>query len=232
MTRPLKKAGSSFRSWLTGAYLELDSALGDFARETAADPCWPRSNNEHVLRAHLRAHDACDRVHGLFEKAYALYVSSGFRPVSNQTDDQALRARMRTVLQRPDHLDRQLSYASKRNEIGSLLPDETDLSGPRSIQEIAAEWCRPGSRRPGSVYFIQSGSTGPVKIGFATDPGSRMRSLQTGHPEKLRVLAVVQEATQMDEKDLHSRFAHLRIQGEWFQPGSDLLAYIEEVGGA
>ena len=31
------------------------------------------------------------------------------------------------------------------------------------------------------------------------------------------------------EKLLHERFGHLRMSGEWFQPGNDLLAYLEEL---
>jgi hypothetical protein len=139
---------------------------------------------------------------------------------------------MRTVLMRPDHSDRLRNYASKGSEVRALLPDSTDLSGSRSLREIADDWSRPGSVRPGSVYFIQSGNSGPVKIGFAADPESRMRGLQTGHPEKLRILAVLRNVSQRMEKNLHSRFGHLRMHGEWFRPESDLMTYIGELKAA
>jgi hypothetical protein len=35
----------------------------------------------------------------------------------------------------------------------------------------------------------------------------------------------------MDEQELHQRFAHLRIRGEWFRPASDLMAFINSLKG-
>ena len=79
------------------------------------------------------------------------------------------------------------------------------------------------------VYFIRSGTCGPVKIGTALDVESRRRTLQTGNPERLTVIRTEPgDATR--ERELHERFASCRIAGEWFAPTADLLAYIS--GGA
>lgn len=221
-----------FKRWLVTTYAKQDNALGDLARETEGDRCWPRTNNRTVLRAHLEAHDSCSRVQELFEQAYELYEASGLHPTSGRTDEEELRARMRLVLKRPAHFDRQQGYTSAASEIRALLPGDTDLSVPRSVREIAMEWAYPRTGRTGSVYFIQSGSDGPVKIGFAGDPGARLKTLQTGHPEVLVIRAVLPDRIQADEKDLHERFRHLWIQGEWFRPGPDLMAYIKKAGQA
>ena len=65
------------------------------------------------------------------------------------------------------------------------------------------------------VYFISPGD-GLVKIGFTTSLSSRLRSLRTAHPKELSILLVF-PGTQEDERDLHLRFANLRVGGEWFK---------------
>ncbi len=43
-----------------------------------------------------------------------------------------------------------------------------------------------------SVYFIRAGDNGPVKIGTAEDVAGRLRELQCGNHEDLRLLRVVE----------------------------------------
>ena len=77
------------------------------------------------------------------------------------------------------------------------------------------------------VYFIGSPSqpSSPIKIGFTTDLKKRLKSLQTGSPNKLEVLAVV-EAGGAQERAYHEQFAAHRLNGEWFDPHPDILAEI------
>ena len=74
------------------------------------------------------------------------------------------------------------------------------------------------------IYFIQMGADGPVKIGHSTAPARRLSSLQTGCPVQLRLLSVT-DGDEAAERATHERFAGLRIRGEWFSPGDDLLGY-------
>lgn len=78
------------------------------------------------------------------------------------------------------------------------------------------------------VYFVQQGDSGAIKIGCSKDPTKRLATLQCGHSEHLRMLTCA-PGTQQQERALHDRFAHLRVSGEWFRPGDDLLAYIRLV---
>jgi len=78
------------------------------------------------------------------------------------------------------------------------------------------------------VYFVQQGDNGAIKIGCSKDPSKRLAALQTGHSETLRLLTCA-PGTQQQERALHDRFAHLRVSGEWFRPGDDLLSYIRLV---
>ena len=66
------------------------------------------------------------------------------------------------------------------------------------------------------IYVIQAGGEdGPVKIGLTYDPEKRLAELQTGNPEILTLLRVL-EGDAAREAEIHSMFSHLKIRGEWF----------------
>lgn len=75
------------------------------------------------------------------------------------------------------------------------------------------------------VYFIQQGTSGPIKIGHSNDPAVRMAALQTAHSERLRLL-FFESGGRQEEAATHERFASCRIGGEWFEPTHELLTYI------
>jgi hypothetical protein len=78
----------------------------------------------------------------------------------------------------------------------------------------------------GSVYFVQAGEGGPIKIGWTGgDPKARMRDLQTGNPYPLSMLGHV-PGSGADEAELHDRFRHLRMVGEWFKPAPEIVAFL------
>lgn len=78
-----------------------------------------------------------------------------------------------------------------------------------------------------TVYFVQAGKEGPIKIGVARDVQQRIGSLQTANHEKLSLIATVDGGRDTEEK-LHRHFAGHRLQGEWFKPAADLLKFIAE----
>lgn len=80
---------------------------------------------------------------------------------------------------------------------------------------------------PGHIYFIQGTDGGLVKIGWATSPAVRMAHMQAHCPVVLTLLHS-EPGNGKQERELHARFSALRKHGEWFEPGADLLAYIEE----
>lgn len=75
------------------------------------------------------------------------------------------------------------------------------------------------------LYFIQSGDSGPIKIGVSKNIASRLNQLQTGHPEKLTVIGIC-KGGYFEEKRLHSVFAAFRRKGEWFTPHKKILEYV------
>lgn len=83
-------------------------------------------------------------------------------------------------------------------------------------------------RHPGFVYFIQGENGGPIKIGYTKDLKSRLSSIQTGHPDILKLLACF-PANEKDEQKLHKKFDALRLRGEWFKPLQILLDEIDAI---
>jgi hypothetical protein len=73
------------------------------------------------------------------------------------------------------------------------------------------------------TYFVQRIDGGPIKIGITTDIRHRLSSLQGAVPTTLVCIALVRGDR---EDELHARFHHLRICGEWFEPGPELLEFI------
>lgn len=76
------------------------------------------------------------------------------------------------------------------------------------------------------VYFLQAQHGGPIKIGFTQDLACRVRTLSTGSPSPLRVLAAAAGGTPDMEADLHTAFAAARLHGEWFRLTEDLVDHI------
>lgn len=103
----------------------------------------------------------------------------------------------------------------------------------RVVERAGDEWrvvgaecnIRTAARTDATIYFIQRGEGGPIKIGITASLTSRLRSLQTSSPTRLTVLATM-PGTVEDEAGLHERFAAVRLSGEWFEPAEVLLAFI------
>lgn len=83
------------------------------------------------------------------------------------------------------------------------------------------------------IYFMQPITGGPVKIGCSQDVDARHRQLERHYGVPLAVLATM-EGDEAKEKELHDRFAHLRLCGpgkrgrhiEQFRPAAELMAFI------
>ena len=128
-----------------------------------------------------------------------------------------------TVLVIPNFIDAQ--EASQSDAQRKREQRERDRSRSRSAVVIG------GAPEPvGTVYFVRAVSGGPVKIGFTDGRiADRLSSIQTGHPERLRVLAAF-PATIEVERELHARFAAHRGNGEWFEWANDIAEYVTNRG--
>ena len=82
------------------------------------------------------------------------------------------------------------------------------------------------------VYVIGPESSGPFKIGIASDVARRLGALQIGSPVDLRVHVTERHpsraAALAREAELHAKFASVRRRGEWFDIDlANLLAEID-----
>lgn len=84
------------------------------------------------------------------------------------------------------------------------------------------------------VYFIKaSGSRAMVKIGKANEPEARLAELQTGCPDKLKLLASIRcksdKHAEYIEKQAHRSFRKYRSRGEWFHYAPEIRQLISRV---
>lgn len=79
--------------------------------------------------------------------------------------------------------------------------------------------------KPNVIYFLQSGSDGPIKIGRTSNLPYRIKWLQTSHHEPLRLLGAL-EAPASEEKRLHALFVADKARGEWFRPSEAIKKYV------
>jgi hypothetical protein len=84
----------------------------------------------------------------------------------------------------------------------------------------------PAEQREWWIYFVQGDDGGPIKIGRTTNLNARVSELGCGYPfGTLRYVGVLC-ALRDTESELHARFQDLRLAGEWFKPGAELVEYI------
>lgn len=66
------------------------------------------------------------------------------------------------------------------------------------------------------LYVIQSDLEGKIKIGRSIHPYKRLKQLQTGNPNKLRMIHVFKNMGHL-EYYLHNTLNSFRLCGEWFE---------------
>lgn len=81
----------------------------------------------------------------------------------------------------------------------------------------------PAERKGSVVYFFRSGPF--IKIGTTMNLKHRLQNVQTSHPTPI-VLAGSTKGDKRLERELHRRFAALRVNGEWFREVDDLAVYV------
>lgn len=75
-----------------------------------------------------------------------------------------------------------------------------------------------------SVYLIR-GNDGRYKIGIAGNPNKRIKELQTGNSDKLKLIETYQsENARHIESALHIQYSYAKNVGEWFELSIDVEA--------
>lgn len=69
-----------------------------------------------------------------------------------------------------------------------------------------------------SVYLIQNSATKAVKIGSSKHPDRRLKQLQTGNSDRLKLIHVIKcdrIPAKKVEKHIQNWFRFQRLEGEW-----------------
>lgn len=77
------------------------------------------------------------------------------------------------------------------------------------------------------VYFAKVGDR--IKIGFSTSVPARLKSLATGIPDVIELLATI-DGDRGVERAFHARLSKHRIRGEWFRDCEELREVMTAVG--
>ncbi len=83
----------------------------------------------------------------------------------------------------------------------------------------------PPERKKGKVYCLYAMKAGnQVKLGFSTNPESRMKAVQTGNQNKVSILWTLEVAEErgqakIQERKLHRYCKKYYLRGEWFEIG-------------
>ena len=80
----------------------------------------------------------------------------------------------------------------------------------------------------GFVYFIEAIANRHIKIGWANDPGRRLREFQTGSPTKYILLGTIPGSRNLERK-FHRDFKEFHVRGEWFYGVKALRDFIESI---
>lgn len=151
---------------------------------------------------------------GLLQMGFDYFVSVLRRQIRNQVN---LHAQMRRKLTKARRDGEETIRHRVEEGVSNYLVAESE-------KRVATQ-----SEDHSLVYFIASES-GPIKIGIANNPENRLKTLQTAHHERLRILAT-REGGFKQEYAYHQRFARKRLAGEWFERCPEIEAEIARLGG-
>jgi hypothetical protein len=116
------------------------------------------------------------------------------------------------------------AHVAEDSEVASPAVHTTEP--PKSVRR-GAEQTVPLIAEIERVYFFNCQGANAIKIGRSDDPTARLAACQTGCPLPLTLLGSI-PGRLSTERELHARFASLRIHGEWFRAETELVEFIGE----
>jgi len=98
--------------------------------------------------------------------------------------------------------------------------------GKRGQEAITPKTHTDTAKNGRFLYFI--GSENLVKIGSSVNPQNRIKELEIGNPQKMYLIAAFANMGNI-ESEMHKKFDHLRVRGEWFRYTDEIHAIIREL---
>lgn len=78
-----------------------------------------------------------------------------------------------------------------------------------------------------AVYFAQAQNSKAVKIGKSNDPVARVKLLQIGSPEPLKIIYIGYGGYEA-ESSFHREFSASHLHGEWFSYEPEISTFVRE----
>jgi len=96
---------------------------------------------------------------------------------------------------------------------------------------LDAVWAEMREEFPGQylTYFVRARGMGDIKIGKTNHVTTRVKSLWSNASRGVDLVACY-PGDITHEVELHREFEHLRLCGEWFRPGAELLTHLSILG--
>jgi len=246
-------AGGTFYGWLI-SQINRPDRIGHIAGDAAMDEEYPRESNQYEeIKSYLESYGASSKAIEIFKMAWLEYLQQypgrvqpyAFCSACGKSLDvkDALLAWnsasqelfvadsicLNKFIQYDEIVSRPLSDVTYFDLEEFVEKDEVSERDIDDLVVSLKSWGVWPITIEGCVYFIRSEKNHEIKIGFtAGKVEKRLSSLQTAHPYKLQLLATM-PGTMEYEKSLHERFASIRLEGEWFKPHPDLLAFISVI---
>lgn len=79
------------------------------------------------------------------------------------------------------------------------------------------------------IYFLQSGSGGPIKIGYSAQLPKRLKAIHAINGEPIHFLGAI-AGTRAEESQIHERYRRERLHGEWFSLSQRLALFLVSSG--
>lgn len=145
----------------------------------------------------------------------------------------------------PGYLQEILACAriAQKNTIDGVIPgEEWKLSPigianaeffiamlPDLINNRTGNTAKTDTKRNGHVYLLKS-PTGTYKIGRTKDPSKRLHTFSVKLPFEVEFVCVIAAEDMIAlETELHRKFKHKRVGGEWFALSEDDVAFISQL---
>lgn len=111
------------------------------------------------------------------------------------------------------------SRAHTREEEPTTGPKRRMWNAREEIfRELEEQGLLPSTDTAKSVYFLHAPAAKLIKIGCSDNIEKRLASLAGGSPIPLKLLGTLPGGRAL-ELELHEKFQHLRVRGEWFSDG-------------
>lgn len=110
--------------------------------------------------------------------------------------------------------------------IESMQGEQVMATVAKSYRKRQSQERQARAPKQGRVYFVRRGNR--VKIGYTTDPDTRLATLTNMGGEEFDEVVIIR-GTPKDERRYHAEFDDFRKVGEWFEMAAPIRAEMNRI---